>query len=525
MPFLRALRVLRSFRVTDYGRKTSEYGQARHVGRVAVAETAQAHDIRDARQALGRQLAELRRAAGYTQHSFAPMTLYGRSTVANAETGHQRPDRGFWQRCDEILQTGGLLTTGYDNLVALERHHRQARSAAASTVLTLAGTTTSASDDDRTAVCDLAQADGTSHGWGEHPRPPTPAVLGVDAEDTAIVAVVIEGRHHQLRLSRRALLEAMSGSLAAPVVDGVAIPAASDTAVPADIVHHFAALRSVLVESDNRLGAAVVLPTVRQQLHQITEYRRAARGALRDDLLRTEARWAEFAGWLSDDLGDRAAGEWWLAQALTMTQEVNDRDFTTYVFARMAQRASEATDLDRVPGLADAARRSGGNHKQVRAFAALQRAHGHAITGEATDFQRAVDDAHHLVADAAPTGGELGSFCTTAYVWAQEGDGWLRLGRPAIAVQRFDQALAAWPQSHHRDRGLYLARTAAAHAAAGEREHAAAIAARALRLANLTQSARTRREVASVSRYLTAAYHDPGVSVTSGSRRALAPRP
>lgn len=72
-------------------------------------------------RSLGRQLAGLRRSAGYTQHGFAPMTFYGRSTVANAEAGQQRVGREFWARCDGLLRADGRLLRRYDEIVAMER--------------------------------------------------------------------------------------------------------------------------------------------------------------------------------------------------------------------------------------------------------------------------------------------------------------------------------------------------------------------------------------------------------------------
>ncbi|MGH4026695.1 MAG: helix-turn-helix domain-containing protein, partial [Pseudonocardiaceae bacterium] len=85
------------------------------------------HAIAEARHTLGRRLAELRKAAGYSQHEFAPMTLYTRSTVANVEIGRQQVPASFWQRCDEVLAAGGTLTRGYEDLQALiRRHHEEA---------------------------------------------------------------------------------------------------------------------------------------------------------------------------------------------------------------------------------------------------------------------------------------------------------------------------------------------------------------------------------------------------------------
>lgn len=75
----------------------------------------------DAQRTLGRELARRRRGAGYTQTTFAPLTRYGRSTIANVETGRQYVRRDFWVRCDEVLDTGGALTRTYEQLEAEAR--------------------------------------------------------------------------------------------------------------------------------------------------------------------------------------------------------------------------------------------------------------------------------------------------------------------------------------------------------------------------------------------------------------------
>ncbi|MGH3998004.1 MAG: helix-turn-helix domain-containing protein [Pseudonocardiaceae bacterium] len=83
--------------------------------------------IRTARRALGRQLAAFRVAAGLSQHRFAPLTYYGRSTVANVEVGRQNVGRDFWQRCDELLNADGALVRGYDELETLISQEREQR--------------------------------------------------------------------------------------------------------------------------------------------------------------------------------------------------------------------------------------------------------------------------------------------------------------------------------------------------------------------------------------------------------------
>jgi transcriptional regulator with XRE-family HTH domain len=95
--------------------------------------------VTEARRALGRQLAALRSAAGYSQIELAPLTGYERSTVANVEVGRQNVGRDFWERADGALAAGGTLTRGYDDLRATVRRHArevaQAREAERATKL------------------------------------------------------------------------------------------------------------------------------------------------------------------------------------------------------------------------------------------------------------------------------------------------------------------------------------------------------------------------------------------------------
>lgn len=80
-------------------------------------------EIVAARRALGHQLAAFRQAAGYNQRQFAPLTHYGRSTIANVEVGRQNVPRSFWERVDAVLGAGGNLLHRYDQLHALVQRH------------------------------------------------------------------------------------------------------------------------------------------------------------------------------------------------------------------------------------------------------------------------------------------------------------------------------------------------------------------------------------------------------------------
>jgi transcriptional regulator with XRE-family HTH domain len=82
-------------------------------------------------QDLGRQLASLRRAAGLTQNGLAALTAYSRPTISVAEIGRGSLARPFWQRCDNALETGGVLAVGWDQIRAARRAGQQAAARAA----------------------------------------------------------------------------------------------------------------------------------------------------------------------------------------------------------------------------------------------------------------------------------------------------------------------------------------------------------------------------------------------------------
>ncbi|WBB93444.1 hypothetical protein [Verrucosispora sp. WMMC514] len=216
---------------------------------------------------------------------------------------------------------------------------------------------------------------------------------------------------------------------------------------------------------------------------------------------------------ISDDLGDRAAGDRWLDRAGSMAQEAEDQEFSAYVLARKAQRMVGTGDEDRVVGLARAASRLPNAPPLVQAFAAVQEGHGSAIERNVSAFQAAIEHAHKLVAAASPAGdtSALGSFCTRPYLAAQEGEGWLRLDQPWRAVDSFTAAVNEWPDRYRRERGVYLSRTAHAYLAASQPAQAATVAAEALSVATTTGSARVRRNVTTLARHLEPFSRQPDV--------------
>ncbi|MEV0939600.1 helix-turn-helix transcriptional regulator [Micromonospora wenchangensis] len=490
--------------------------------------------VTESQKALGAQLTAWRAAAGLTQASLAARIRYSRSTVANLEIGRSQSPASFWQLADQALSADGALIAQHRKVAELQARYR-AQSALAREQARMARIAAAlppiARDDDGplSSSRQPAVAAGTADPRARaHPATPSNGVHAIvdtmpntaaplsavadialtpdeehrDGVATATLEVMSDGQAMSFRVTRRTLLELAAGLTALKAAGPVG--ASRPTAVDPAVVDHFAELRALLVQADDKLGGRTILATVEQQITQIAALRRQARGHLRDRLLSTEARWSEFGGWLSDDLGDRAAGDRWLDRASGMAQEADDREFSSYVLARRAQRMVGTGDDDRIVGLARAASRHPDVPPLVHAFAAVQEAHGSTLDNDTAGFQTAMELAHTLVATDSATDDEhaLGSFCTPPYLAAQEGEGWLRLNQPHRAITSFTTAVNHWPDRYRRERGMYLSRTAHAYLAAAEPEQAATTADEALTLATTTGSARVHRDILALARQL-----------------------
>jgi hypothetical protein len=80
---------------------------------------------------LGRQLADLRHAAGLTQYELGALTCFSRSMVSLAEIGRMTPAAAFWEACDKALDSGGVLADGARQINAVHAAQRRAKGLAA----------------------------------------------------------------------------------------------------------------------------------------------------------------------------------------------------------------------------------------------------------------------------------------------------------------------------------------------------------------------------------------------------------
>jgi tetratricopeptide (TPR) repeat protein len=259
-------------------------------------------------------------------------------------------------------------------------------------------------------------------------------------------------------------------------------------------IEHLTRVRAVLVDSDNLLGPRPVIPTVVHHIGLIQQLREGHSGSDGRALLHMKARYAEFAGWLYQDAGDPRAAQHWLDRALEWSHAVGDAEMATYVLARKSQLAGDLEEGFAAVDLAEAAWNLAPGSR-LRALARTYAAHGHALAGHPAECMRSLEDAHDLVVDESGAPPAWAPWLDAAYIDVQRARCLTILGDPSLAADLFQAAIRQLPPTYRRDRGVYLAREALAHAGRRDPEQAAAVGARALAIARETQSGRIRAEL------------------------------
>jgi DNA-binding XRE family transcriptional regulator len=392
-------------------------------------------------QALGRQLAACRKAAGLSQERLAVQASYSRSSIANVETGRQRVGPEFWVRCDEILRAGGVLCQAFAEAEAVARSDREQAVAAA-----------------RYESLSVALDECGRTGDATGVLPPAGAC---------------------------------------PVLVALEAGTARDPQVVADLAGALAGQAQLAA----MFGGADLLPMVVRQVRYLHGGFDSTRGPGRVRLVGVAARFAEFAGWLCQDLDRRGDALFWSDRALQWAREADDIEFVSYVLMRHSDLAEGHEPARRVLDLATAAERAASLGPRAQALAFQQQAVGLALGGDVAGFERAVERAaDRLDAAAGSDDAPWGLYCTTAYVAMQEATGWMQLGDPGRAVMVFEREIGRLPASDRVDGSVYRARLARAYGLNGDIGQAGRVALAAWELAVTTRSQRAWRELSEVRR-------------------------
>ncbi len=469
--------------------------------------------IAEARKALGRQLAAYREAAALIQEQLSSLIHYGRSTIANAETGYSTCSRTFWERCDKALNANGDLLRGYEEFKALTRQ-QQAQIAERMKA-------------ERSAKYHQLQdpqapdAPGAETTAGPF-QPLSTVTLPLDGAspepvpDTVVARLHLDGREVVMPLSRRLLRQAGIGSFVEAFALGqqadmlrelarhrhddrlvVTSPAHLD-----EIVAHLREQWHALVKTDNLLGPRFALTGVLNQISVVEALRSVLRDEQRLEVVRLGAQYAESAAWLYEDAGNMAQARYWTSRAMEWAYEGDDERMLAWTIFRRSQQAAATPDAAQAIGLAQAARR---NEEQLatptRAAVRVQEAHGHALDGDERTSQRLLDEAHTWA--ASDTVGDAheghGSYCTPGHIEIQRANCWLTTGKPKKAIGLYEDAIRTLPPVYQRNRAAALSRLSVAYLADGQLEQAASTANAALPVARSSGAIRILEEIKGVS--------------------------
>lgn len=431
--------------------------------------------------AWGAELRALREGRGMSLRKLAADALIDHSHLGRFERAEREPDRSQVLRLDGALDANGSLVRQWDRM-------RQARG-----------------DEGHVASSAAHVAKPSVDLVGS-----LPLQAPSDGEGISIPCRLEDGSVVWVALYRRALLRGGIGIGGAAAVGlgspAVAVPAArrarATSAYGSTPVEHLRRTRRLLIDSDNLLGPRQILGTVREHIDVIGQLRRDAQGADRRSLLELQTQFGEFLSWLYQDLGDATQAQHWLDRAFQWSHTVGDSELTAYVLARKAQLAGDMADVTEVVDLAEAAQRMAAPRSRLAAVARTFEAYGHALRGESSQSERALDSVRNSLDVVASDPGPWGVWLDASYVEVHRAHGLEALGRHQDAAEAFAGAIRALPDGYHRDRGVYLARQAVALAGARAPEQASAVGLQALAVAEDTGSGRIVTELARLDQAL-----------------------
>ncbi|NED07571.1 helix-turn-helix transcriptional regulator [Streptomyces sp. SID6648] len=444
----------------------------------------------------GYTLRELRKVRRLSLRGLADKAFMSHSKLQKWENGGRAPkDRAEVELIDSLLRAGGILVDQWERIEP---------------PVSPPGRVSDSTPHVSEASVGLATA-ASQQAASDHEGTFVPARL----RDGSVVFVALD-RRAMLRggvgLGAAAALGVGTPAAASPnALPGLKRPARSAAAYSGTPVEHFQHARRLLIDNDNLLGPGQAIAATREYINRIKELRQDAKGTDRHALMELQTQYAEFASWLYQDLGDFDSAQFWLDRAFQWSQTVADGDLTSYVMARKAQLAGEMRDLVDVVDLAEAAQRMARPRSRLAAVARTYESYGHALRGESTDSERAIDDVRNSLDRVSGDTTPWGVWLNEQYVEVHRAHGLEVLGKHSEAAEIFTSAIESLPDGYHRDRGVYMARAAVAHAGAGAPDEAAAVGLQALTVANDTGSGRIVRELARLDKALVPWQRQPEV--------------
>jgi transcriptional regulator with XRE-family HTH domain len=270
--------------------------------------------------------------------------------------------------------------------------------------------------------------------------------------------------------SRREVLAA--GALAVPAVylgGAVAPPYAEH----ADLASIFRSLFDHYRKLGQTTDPGILIPVLAGQANVIQEIARNNGDHISRALLSIASRYAEYTGWLVQELGTDSGALWWTCRAVDLAEAAGDSGFAAYGLVRRALVALYRGDAEQTIQLAVRAQ-AATLQPRIRGLAAAREAQGHAIASDYDSAMRAVDRASALLSMAASNADQPVIGTRNLADPAEMTRGWCLydLGRPREAARIINRQLTAIPAEASNTQARYGVRCALAYAAAGDIDHA-----------------------------------------------------
>lgn len=302
------------------------------------------------------------------------------------------------------------------------------------------------------------------------------------------------------RIGRRAVLSASTGTL----IDlglklGGQASSAADPLLPS-----FRTQFDQLRKLGQSTAPGALLPLLETQTRMVAGLAAGIPTAHRAPVLLLASRFAEFTGWMAQEAGDSGAALGWTGEAADLARAGGDPYLGSYALVRRALVTLYGGDAAGTVALARRAQ-SDGLPPRIRGLAAQREAQGHALVGDERDCLRSLDRARELL-DSDDARSDAEPVIGTSHVSdpAAMTTGWCLhdLGRPKAAAEILDRECRRLPPHALRTRARYGFRRSLAHAAAGEVEHACAIAGELLGVMPAVPSATVNSDVRRLAREL-----------------------
>lgn len=288
----------------------------------------------------------------------------------------------------------------------------------------------------------------------------------------------------------------------------------------------FTVLFSQLRQLGQQVFPAALLPALIAQTQTLRGLAAAARNPARSVLLGLTARYAEYTGWIAQEMGDDHAALWWTDGAVRMAEAAGQPEMGAYALVRRALVGMYRGDAAETIDLARMAQADPRASERVRGLAALREAQGYALTADSGPCHKALERGReHLARAANDSAADMLGTSTVADPAAMV-TGWCLhdLGRPADAAAILDREITRLPDDAHKARTRFAARRALGYAVAGEVDHACQLTSELLTDAQNLSSATIRLDLVRLSRALNRwPSHAPVRSLQPDLNRALRP--